>query len=97
VTVEHTSRSTALTPGRRIAIGAIRGYQKLLSPFFGRNCRYYPTCSAFTAEAIEIHGVAAGGWMGIKRIGRCHPWHEGGFDPVPRPTEVADGTPEVTP
>jgi len=97
VTVEDKSASTTLTPGRRIALGAIRGYQKLLSPFFGRNCRYYPTCSAYTAEAIEIHGVAAGSWLGLKRIGRCHPWHDGGFDPVPGSAGGDTVTPEVAP
>jgi hypothetical protein len=62
---------------------AIRGYQKVLSPLFGGNCRYYPSCSHYTYEAIEIHGLAKGSWLGFKRIGRCHPWHEGGVDPVP--------------
>lgn len=78
------------TIGRRIAIGGIRAYQKVLSPLFGRHCRYYPTCSSYTSEAIEIHGVVAGGWMGIKRIGRCHPWHDGGVDLVPGSTTTAD-------
>jgi len=85
----------SLTIGRRMTIGGIRAYQKVLSPLFGRNCRYYPTCSSYTSEAIEIHGVMTGGWMGIKRIGRCHPWHEGGVDLVPGSTtatgSVRDG------
>lgn len=79
-----------LSIGRRVAISGIRAYQKVLSPLFGRNCRYYPTCSSYTSEAIEIHGVVAGGWMGIKRIGRCHPWHEGGVDLVPGSTRTAE-------
>ena len=74
--------------GRRSALAGIRAYQKVLSPFLGSNCRYYPTCSAYTYEAIEIHGVARGSWLGIKRIGRCHPWHEGGIDPVPGSTDT---------
>jgi len=61
----------------------IRGYQKALSPLFGNNCRYLPTCSEYTYEAIEIHGAAKGSWLGIRRIGRCQPFHQGGFDPVP--------------
>ncbi len=70
-------------PGQRIAMGLIRGYQKVLSPLFGQHCRYHPTCSRYTSEAIEIHGTLMGAWLGIKRIGRCHPFHEGGLDPVP--------------
>lgn len=65
------------------ALGFIRAYQKVLSPIFGRSCRYHPTCSHYTYEAIEIHGAAKGSWLGVKRIGRCQPFYEGGFDPVP--------------
>lgn len=61
----------------------IRGYQRFLSPVLGSNCIYQPTCSRYTYEAIEKHGVWRGSWLGIKRIARCHPFHEGGYDPVP--------------
>ena len=72
-----------LTLAQRIVLGVIRFYQRFLSPLLGSNCRFYPTCSHYMAEAISKYGVRKGGWMGLRRIGRCHPWHEGGFDPVP--------------
>ncbi|NNC74146.1 MAG: membrane protein insertion efficiency factor YidD [Acidimicrobiia bacterium] len=62
---------------------AVRAYQRAISPLLGRNCRYHPTCSSYMITAIETHGSARGSWMGVKRIGRCHPWREGGLDPVP--------------
>jgi len=61
----------------------IRGYQLAISPLLGPRCRFYPTCSHYALEAIETHGSLRGVWLTIKRISRCHPWHEGGFDPVP--------------
>jgi putative membrane protein insertion efficiency factor len=61
----------------------IRGYQLAISPLLGPRCRFYPSCSHYAMEAIETHGAGRGVWLTIKRISRCHPWHEGGFDPVP--------------
>jgi putative membrane protein insertion efficiency factor len=58
-------------------------YKVALSPVLGRHCRYYPTCSEYTAQAIEKHGPARGVWLGMKRLARCHPFHAGGIDPVP--------------
>jgi putative membrane protein insertion efficiency factor len=68
---------------RRLAVGLITLYQRSISPMLGPACRYQPTCSAYTLEAIEKYGVARGSWMGMKRISRCHPLHKGGYDPVP--------------
>ena len=62
---------------------AIRGYRRFVSPLLGQNCRYHPTCSAYALEAITKYGSLRGGWMAIKRIGRCHPFRDGGNDPVP--------------
>lgn len=76
---EQPSQSTM----QKVILALIRGYQRFLSPLLGSNCRYYPTCSHYTYEAIAKYGVAKGGRMGLRRIARCHPWHPGGFDPVP--------------
>jgi putative membrane protein insertion efficiency factor len=61
----------------------IRSYQRYISPQLGSNCRFYPTCSHYMYEAIEKYGVVQGGWLGVRRIARCHPFNPGGFDPVP--------------
>ena len=71
------------TIAQRIILGIIRSYQRFLSPLLGSNCRFYPTCSHYSYDAIAKYGVLKGGWMGLRRIGRCHPWNAGGFDPVP--------------
>lgn len=68
---------------QRFLLALIRGYQRYLSPFLGSNCIYQPTCSQYTYEAIAKHGIWRGTWLGIKRIARCHPFHTGGYDPVP--------------
>lgn len=67
----------------RLALLLIRGYQRSLSRVFEGSCRYYPSCSHYTYEAIERYGWARGTWMGVLRIGRCHPFARGGYDPVP--------------
>lgn len=72
--------------GSRPAIGAIRLYQRLVSPSLGRNCRFSPTCSAYAVEAITRYGLRRGGWMALRRLGRCQPLVEGGYDPVPERT-----------
>lgn len=68
---------------RRFLIATVRTYRLLLSPWLGTSCRFMPTCSAYTLEALDRHGAAMGTYLGVCRIGRCHPWCEGGFDPVP--------------
>ncbi len=68
---------------RKLLLLLIRFYQYAISPLLGRRCRFYPSCSEYTAEAIQKHGVWKGTGLGAKRIARCHPWHPGGYDPVP--------------
>lgn len=68
---------------RKLLIALIRAYQYLLSPLLGSHCRFHPSCSRYAAEAIEVHGALRGGWLALRRLSRCHPWHPGGYDPVP--------------
>jgi putative membrane protein insertion efficiency factor len=69
--------------GTTIIQQLIRLYQRALSPLLGPRCRYYPSCSQYAHEALEVHGLLRGLWLALRRIGRCHPLHRGGFDPVP--------------
>ena len=68
---------------RFLAAGLIRLYQWTLSPLLGPTCRFYPSCSNYALEALQRYGFLRGSWLAVRRIGRCHPWHPGGIDPVP--------------
>ncbi len=68
---------------KRLLVVLLRTYQYAISPFLGRRCRYYPSCSEYAVEAVQKYGALKGGWLGVKRVCRCHPWHPGGYDPVP--------------
>jgi putative membrane protein insertion efficiency factor len=76
-------RETLVLLPRRLLIGAVRVYRLLLSPWLGNACRFEPTCSVYAIGALHRHGALAGSAMTLGRIGRCHPWCDGGFDPVP--------------
>ena len=80
----------------RAGMRAVRGYQVVMAGTTSR-CRFAPTCSEYTREAIEVHGLTRGVWMGDKRIGRCHPWHPGGIDPVPARDTLARAADPDTP
>lgn len=69
----------------RIAIGLLRIYRYLLSPMLGPRCRFLPSCSEYAIQALHTHGAMHGGWLSARRLCKCHPWHPGGFDPVPDP------------
>lgn len=66
-----------------LLIGIVRLYQLMVSPYLPSSCRYHPTCSRYAIEALRMHGALKGGWLSLKRIARCHPWGESGYDPVP--------------
>lgn len=76
-------RRGSVSPVARLCLLLIRGYQVALSPLQPSACRYQPTCSRYAYEAIEKYGALRGGWFGLRRILRCHPFHSGGYDPVP--------------
>lgn len=66
-----------------VLIGLIRVYQYVISPLLGPRCRFWPSCSSYAIDAVRLHGPLVGGWLALKRILKCHPWHPGGVDPVP--------------
>ncbi len=68
---------------KRVLLALIRFYQRALSPALPASCRFYPSCSDYTYQAVEKYGAVRGGWLGLRRISRCHPWNAGGYDPVP--------------
>jgi putative membrane protein insertion efficiency factor len=68
---------------KALLLALIRGYRLVLSPWWGGQCRFTPSCSEYAAEAIERHGSLSGTWLAMRRLARCHPWCPGGFDPVP--------------
>ena len=76
----------------RLLVWLLRGYQLMVSPMLGQNCRFYPTCSNYAVEAVKTHGAARGSWLALRRVCRCHPWNDGGVDLVPPPGEKSSPT-----
>lgn len=73
-----------------LLVGLIRGYRVLISPLIPPTCRFYPTCSQYALQAVERFGPLLGGWLAIRRVLRCHPFHPGGYDPVPTVAELRE-------
>ncbi|MGN6251412.1 MAG: membrane protein insertion efficiency factor YidD [Marmoricola sp.] len=79
---------------RYVLIGLLRAYRFAISPLYGQVCRYHPSCSAYALEAVTRHGSVRGSWLAARRVGRCHPWAAGGYDPVP---DASGGGPAAAP
>ncbi len=84
------------SPLEWLLIVLIRGYQLCISPYLGQNCRFYPTCSQYALKAISVHGCLKGSLLTLIRLCKCHPFHPGGFDPVPEKNPVVARRPGVT-
>ncbi|MFT3860076.1 membrane protein insertion efficiency factor YidD [Micropruina sp.] len=75
---------------RAVLIGLLKAYRTLISPLYGPVCKYYPSCSAYALEAVSVHGTWRGSGLALRRLGHCHPWSLGGYDPVPGTPAAAD-------
>jgi uncharacterized protein len=71
------------SPAARLLVLLLTGYRTFISPLLGPRCRFYPSCSAYALEAVQVHGALRGSWLAVRRLSRCHPFHAGGLDPVP--------------
>ena len=93
---EGPGRPAAGPGGRRavarVLLAAVGFYQRAISPALPPRCRFFPTCSAYAAEAIAVHGAGRGSWLALRRLLKCAPWHPGGLDPVPPARTLAAGT-----
>lgn len=78
---------------KTVLLFLLRVYKFAISPMLGQNCRFYPSCSDYAAEAIRLHGAGAGGWLALRRLCKCHPWHPGGLDFVPGTDENSQSAP----
>ena len=80
-----------MDPLRPLIVGFLKAYRLLISPLYGQVCRYYPSCSAYALEAVQVHGSIRGSWLAARRLIRCHPWAAGGVDPVPPHKSMTQG------
>jgi uncharacterized protein len=84
VSVEIGQEVRPLSAAARVLVVLLTGYRRFVSPLLGQRCRFYPSCSAYAMEAVQVHGALRGSWLAVRRLSRCHPFHAGGLDPVPR-------------
>ena len=82
---------------RVVLVALLKAYRFAISPLYGEVCRYHPSCSAYALEAVTVHGSIRGSWLAVRRVGRCHPWAEGGLDPVPPRPASRPGASTPTP
>ncbi len=85
------------TPMARVLLLLVSGYRRFLSPLFGPTCRFQPSCSTYAMQALRAHGALRGSWLTVRRLSRCHPFHSGGYDPVPPPKGAATSNEESNP
>ncbi|HTV57270.1 MAG TPA: membrane protein insertion efficiency factor YidD [Verrucomicrobiae bacterium] len=86
---EEAKAKAPRSAARSLLLGMVNFYIAILSPFFGGACKFYPSCSQYARGAIARHGARTGGWLALKRVGRCRPFTQGGYDPVPDEEEIA--------
>ena len=82
------------TAAARVLVLLLNGYRRFISPLLAERCRFYPSCSAYALEAVQVHGALRGSWLAARRLSRCHPFHAGGLDPVPAPRRTAETEPD---
>ncbi|HBX81179.1 MAG: membrane protein insertion efficiency factor YidD [Propionibacteriaceae bacterium] len=78
-----------------LLVGLLKVYRAVISPLYGQVCKYYPSCSAYALEAVTVHGAIKGSWLAARRLGRCNPWSDGGYDPVPDTPAAAEWEAEL--
>jgi uncharacterized protein len=83
VSVGAGQESGRISVAGRLLVILLTGYRRFVSPLLGPRCRFYPSCSAYALEAVQVHGALRGSWLAVRRLSRCHPFHSGGLDPVP--------------